>query len=134
MRRCHSRQEDGRGRTDVEVPRKLEADMQHCPADSGVGIDCSDDIRVLRQILGGAAVQTVDHRPGTLCSLPQRQGRWIGDDAQTADRDRVVSGCRPNALETIGDIGQQLRFSPGAQQAVGPVAQPHHQRVLAAER
>src|SRR6266576_1975111 len=79
-----------------------------CGAVTVVRIDGADDIRMSRQILGDAAVQTVDRGPGTFGSLPQRQGRWVGDDAQTADRDRVVSGCRPHTLETVGDIGQQL--------------------------
>ena len=74
MRGGHGGQERRGGRTDVEIPRELDTDVQYRPADGGVGIDGADDKGVLRQIPGGAAVQTVDRWPGTFGSLPQRQG------------------------------------------------------------
>ena len=87
-----------------------------------------------RQIIHAAAVETVDDGPGPLGSFPPRDWRWIDNDAQTTDGDRIGAGRRAHALETIGDVGQLLCFAPAAEQAIGLPAQPHHEGVLAAKR
>src|SRR6266550_2716619 len=83
---------------------------------------------------GGTTEETVDPGPGPLGSFSDRQGRWIDNDAQTTDGDRIGAGRRAHALETIGDVGQLLCFAPAAEQTVGLPAQSHHEGVLAAKR